>query len=177
MGLVVYEAGKTPAAGQGAIFTLGQTAELTRKTASEEYDYVAVYLAADEQESDTLVARCLTLADKGADEILLADVTPAETDGADLAKLYREVKTALDQAKWQGRLGLVLDQNLVGSRYQQELVPAIAQSFDRLYFRSGLREGVRNSLLRNGFSDSYADIVTVVNSNPGARYSWAVLPR
>ena len=175
MGLALYEEGKAPTAGQGVIFTLGQTGGLTRKAASEQ-NYVAVYLTKDEQKSDTLVKQCLTLADKGADEIILADVTPAQTDGADLAKLYREVKTALDEAGWKGRLGLVLDQNLTGSRYHDDLVPAIAQSFERLYFRSGLRDGVRNTLIRNGFSDSYADIVTVVRSNPGARYSWAVLP-
>ena len=130
----------------------------------------------DEQFADKLIERCLLLADMGYDEILFSEAVP-EGDGADLAKLYRDVKDALDKAGWEGRLGLVLEQSLAGSRYDEDLIPAIAQSFDRLYFRRAMETRVKSALTDNGFSNSPADIVTVYGSVPNVTWAWAVLPR
>ena len=173
-GLVPFEEGKTPAANQGVIFTSDQTAQLTREAAGE-YSYAAVYLTAEEQGSDALAAQCLALADKGVDEIILAEVVPTD-NGAALAKLYRDVKTALVDAGWEGRLSLVLEQSLV-SGYDDDLFPAIAQSFNRLYFRHTMQNNVKNALNKNGFSTTaYTDTVTVYTAVPNVNYVWAVLP-
>lgn len=113
----------------------------------------------------------------GFDELILADTVP-EDDGAALAKLYRDTRAALDAALWQGRLSLVLDQTLAGAGYDEDLMPAIAQSFDRLYFRSSLRDATRAALENGGFDCGvYENIVTVYAAVPNVSYHWAVLPQ
>lgn len=144
--------------------------------------YAAAWLAPDwvqvlerEDFAESLTQRCLALADSGYDEIILSEAVPQDS-GADLAKLYRDVRAALDQAGWQGRFSLVLDQSLVGAQYDEDLMPAIAQSFERLYFRRAMQANVKSALEQGGFAGVAADYVTVYASIPNVNWAWAILP-
>lgn len=192
-GLVVA-AGEGPGEGEGFLFDQrvpgsdsGGSVELNRSLL-----YAAAYVNPDwdsileEDETarttafaDTITAWCLSAAASGYDEVILSDAVTAENDptGQAQAALYRRVRAELDEAGWQGRLGLVLDQTLAGPGYDADLLPAIAQSFDRLYFRRSLQSNVKSALDANGFSGAAADIVTVYATAPGGvTWSWAVLP-
>ncbi len=185
----------TPGAGQGGIVDQtiglsipGQVPAIDRdafRATCQSLPYAAAWLAPDwnallarEGGADDLTRWCLTLADGGYDEILFSEAAPAD-NGAALAQTYQSVKAALAEAGWQGRLGLVLDQGLTGSNYDPSLLPAIAQSFERLYFRSALQNGVRDALTAQGFNGQNANIVTVyAGAVPGnVRWAWAVLPQ
>ncbi len=145
--------------------------------------YAAAYLNTDQvwfgpegnasMDFDAWAAQVAAL---GFDELILADVVP-EDDGAALAKLYRDTKAALDAGGWKGRLSLVLDQSLAGSSYNEDLMPAIAQSFERLYFRRSLQNATKTALEDGGFDCGvYENIVTVYNTVPNVNFHWAVLP-
>lgn len=185
----------TPGAGQGGIVDQtigladpGQVPTIDRdasRATCQGMPYAAAWLAPDwnalltrEGGADDLTRWCLTLADGGYDEILFSEAVPTD-NGAALAQTYQSVKAALAWAGWQGRLGLVLDQGLTGSEYDPSLLPAIAQSFERLYFRSALQSGVQNALTAQGFNGQSANIVTVyAGAVPGnVRWAWAVLPQ
>ncbi len=129
---------------------------------------------------DFLTAWCLDAAARGYDEIILSDGVTAQNDpkGKAQAALYRQLKKELTDAGWQGRLGLVLDQSLASSDYDPDLIPAVAQSFDRLYFRHTLQGGMKSALTASGFAGTTADIVTLYADVPtGVSWSWAVLPQ
>lgn len=128
--------------------------------------------------ADYLTQWCLTAAANGYDEIILSDTVTAQGDakGEAQAALYRRIKSELDKAGWQGRLGMVLDQNWAGSGYDEDLMPAIAQSFDRLYFRRAMQGNVKSALERSGFAGTTADYVTVYATIPNVNWAWAVLP-
>lgn len=122
---------------------------------------------------------CITLASLGFDEIVLAEEVPqgsGEHLGDDLAQRYVNLKTALDDAGWQGRLGLVLNQDLFDSKYGDGLIPAIAQSFDRLYFRTTLKSANKTALTNGGFTANGYTLVTVVQNVANLNYAWAILP-
>lgn len=144
--------------------------------------YAAAYLNTDQAgygpEGDRTMdfgAWATQVAALGFDELILADTVPQD-DGAALAKLYRDTKAELDKAGWQGRLSLVLDQSLAGSRYDEDLMPAIAQSFDRLYFRRAMQGNVKTALTTNGFEDKPVNYVTVYATVPNVSWAWAILP-
>lgn len=127
---------------------------------------------------DYITQWCLTEAACGYDEIILSDGVTAADDptGKAQAGLYRRVKAELDQAGWQGRLGLVLDQSLFDARYDADLIPAVAQSFERLYFHTTLKNANKNALTDNGFVANGYTLVTVVQNPANLNYAWAVLP-
>ncbi len=189
---LVEVAGAGPGQRQGGIFdmtggltTPGQLPQGDHQAAREvcaQLPYAVAWLAPDwaallarEGGEEDLTGWCLALADSGYDEILFSEAVPAD-DGAALAQTYRAVKAALDQAGWQGRLGLVLDQSLAGSTYAPDLLPAIAQSFGRLYFRRSLRDDVHTALAEAGFDDKAMNIVTVYDRPQSVRWAWAALP-
>lgn len=127
---------------------------------------------------DYLTQWCLDAAASGYDEIILSDTVTADNDptGEAQAALYRRIKSELDEAGWKGRLGLVLDQSWAGSQYDADLMPAIAQSFDRLYFRRAMQGNVKTALTTNGFDNKPANYVTIYDAIPNVNWSWAVLP-
>lgn len=189
---LVAAAGAGPREGDGSIFDMTGDVDKwnedlnTDRAAARELNlslpYAAAWMAPDwtealegEDFAQSLTQRCLALADSGYDEIVFSEAVP-KGDGAELAKLYRAVKDELDKAGWQGRLGLVLDQSLVGSQYDEDLMPAIAQSFDRLYFRRAMQANVKSALTTNGFEDKPANYVTVYATIPSVNWSWAILP-
>lgn len=127
--------------------------------------------------ADYITNWCLSAAASGYDEIILSDAVTADDDpkGEAQAALYRRVKKELDQAGWQGRLGLVLDQSWAGAGYDADLMPAVAQSFDRLYFRRAMQSNVKTALTTNGFDNKPANYVTIYDAIPNVNWSWAVL--
>ncbi len=147
------------------------------KTASlpETEHYLAAWRQVDPAKPEDALADCTALAALGFDEIVLASTVPTD-DGADLAKLYRDLKSGLAAAGWKGRLGLDLDQELFADKYDGDLIPAVAQSFDRLYFRHTLSAGNKNALTDNGFAADGLTIVTVTKGPANLNYAWAVLP-
>lgn len=150
-------------------------ADLRAATLPDSEHYLAAWWQLDPAQPDSALADCQALAALGFDEIVLASTVP-EGDGADLAKLYRDLRSGLAAAGWKGRLGLDLDQDLFGNKYSDDLIPAIAQSFDRLYFRHTLSAGNKNALTENGFVADGLTIVTVTKSAANLNYAWAVLP-
>lgn len=193
LGLVVA-AGEGPREQDGYIFDAplpghepaGASAEFSRS-----FLYAATYVnpawdgILEEDETarttgfaDYLTNWCLTAAANGYDEIILSDTVTADNDpkGEAQAALYRRVKSELDEAGWQGRLSLVLDQSWAGSQYDADLMPAVAQSFDRLYFRQAMQSNVKTALITNGFENKPANYVTVYDAIPNVNWSWAVLP-
>lgn len=116
------------------------------------------------------------LAGLGFDELVLTATVPAD-DGAALAALYRQVKRELTAAGWKGRLALDVDQSLFESRYDDDLVPAVAQSFDRLYFRKTLTAKNKRALTDAGFTANGKTLVTAVRGPADLNYAWAVLPQ
>lgn len=128
--------------------------------------------------ADYITDWCLDGAAGGYDEIILSDTVTADNDptGEAQAALYRRIKSELDEAGWKGRLGLVLDQSWAGSQYDADLMPAIAQSFDRLYFRRAMQGNVKTALTTNGFDNKPANYVTIYDAIPNVNWSWAVLP-
>lgn len=139
--------------------------------------YAAAYLAPDWAGADweDLAARCVELAGLGFDEVVLSAHVP-EGDGKDLAEGYRAVKKTLDDAGWQGRLGLVLDLRVLTDGYDPDLIPSVAQSFQRLYFTQTLPEPGRSRLVSEGFEATGYTIVTVAEGPANWNYAWAVLP-
>lgn len=133
--------------------------------------YAAAWLPADSVDAE----RCAALASLGFDEIVLAEEAPTG-DGSGLAKSYTDIKKALTDAGWQGRLGLVLNQDLFDSKYDDDLIPAIARSFDRLYFRTTLKNANKTALTSNGFTANGYTLVTVVQNVANLNYAWAILP-
>ncbi len=127
--------------------------------------------------ADYITQWCMDCAARGYDEIILSDTVTADNDpkGEAQAALYRRIKSELDQAGWQGRLGLVLDQSWAGSGYDADLMPAIAQSFDRLYFRRAMQSNVKTALTANGFDNKPANYVTIYDAIPNVNWAWAVL--
>lgn len=133
--------------------------------------YSAAWLPADRVDTEL----CVTLASLGFDELVLAENVPTD-GGSRLAKSYTDIKKTLDDAGWQGRLGLVLNQDLFDAKYDDGLIPAIAQSFDRLYFRTTLKSANKNALTSNGFTANGYTLVTVVQNVANLNYAWAILP-
>lgn len=130
----------------------------------------------DGQEFQNATAdRCVLLARLGFDEIILSEAVP-EDGGVALTQLYQAVKAALDEAGYQGRLSLVLSQELFDQTYDEELIPTVAQTFDRLYFRQTLKNRNRDALTDSGFAADGYTLVTVVRSAADLNYAWAVLP-
>lgn len=150
-------------------------ADLSAAVLPETEHYLAAWWQVDPAKSEAALEDCAALAALGFDEIVLASAVPTD-DGADLAKLYRDLKSGLAAAGWKGRLGLDLDQDLFADKYAEDLIPAIAQSFDRLYFRHTLSGGNKNALTDNGFAADGLTIVTVTKGPANLNYAWAVLP-
>lgn len=140
--------------------------------------YAAAYLRLGGSESvDTEL--CVTLASLGFDELVLAEEVPqgsGEHLGDGLGQRYVDLKKTLDDAGWQGRLGLVLNQDLFDAKYGDALIPAIAQSFDRLYFRTTLKSANKNALTAGGFEANGYTLVTAVQTAANLNYAWAILP-
>ncbi len=151
------------------------SADLETAALPETEHYLAAWWQIDPAEPEDALADCTALAALGFDEIVLASTVPAD-DGTDLAKLYRDLKADLTAAGWKGRLGLDLDQELFADKYAHDLIPAIAQSFDRLYFRQTLSAGNKNALTDDGFAADGLTIVTVTKGPANLSYAWAVLP-
>lgn len=147
------------------------------RTATADLPYAAAWLAPDWAglTEEELTRQCLELSACGFDEIVFSEYVPTG-DGKELAQLYRAVKAALDDAGWQGRLSLALDQALFDRRYDADLIPAVAQSFERLYFRSTLKAANKTALTNNGFTANGYTLVTVVKNIANLNYAWAVLP-
>ncbi len=150
-------------------------ADLKTAALPETEHYLAAWRQVDPAQSEAALEGCTALAALGFDEIVLSSTVPTD-DGADLAKLYRDLKSGLAAAGWKGRLGLDLDQDLFADKYDADLIPAIAQSFDRLYFRHTLSGGNKNALTGNGFAADGLTIVTVTKGPANLNYAWAVLP-
>ncbi len=150
-------------------------ADLKTATLPETEHYLAAWWQIDPAQPEDALADCTALAALGFDEIVLSSTVP-QGDGADLAELYRDLKSGLAAAGWKGRLGLDLDQDLFADKYAADLIPAIAQSFDRLYFRHTLSGGNKRSLTDNGFAADGLTIVTVTKGPANLTYAWAVLP-
>ncbi len=194
---LVSTAGKVPGEKDGSVFNLPTPPTDSDLSASVERNRALPYAAAyinpdwdsivDEDDTarttgfgDYITAWCLDAAARGYDEIILSDGVTADSDPKHetQAALYRQLKKELADAGWQGRLGLVLDQSLAGSDYDEDLIPAVAQSFDRLYFRHTLQGGMKSALTASGFAGTTADIVTLYADIPtGVSWSWAVLPQ
>lgn len=189
---LVAAAGEGPREGDGSLFDMtGTVAEWNGDLNDERgnvrelnasFPYAAAWLGPDWGEAmkesgfaDALTQRCLMLADSGYDEIIFSEIVP-DGDGAELAQLYRAMKAALDDAGWQGRLGLVLDQGLFDAKYDSDLIPAVAQSFERLYFRTTLKSNHRTALTNAGFTANGYTLVTVVEHPANLNYAWVVLP-
>ncbi len=150
-------------------------ADLKTAALPETEHYLAAWRKIDPAQSEAALEDCKALAALGFDEIVLASTVPTD-DGADLAGLYRDLKSGLAAAGWKGRLGLDLDQGLFADKYDADLIPAIAQSFDRLYFRTTLSGGNKSALTNNGFAADGLTIVTVTKGPANLNYAWAVLP-
>ncbi len=150
-------------------------ADLKTATLPETEHYLAAWWQIDPAQPEAAVEDCKTLAALGFDEIVLASTVPLDY-GTDLAKLYRDLKVGLTAAGWKGRLGLDLDQDIFFGQYNADLIPAIAQSFDRLYFRHTLSAGNKNALTDDGFAADGRTIVTVTKGPANLTYAWAVLP-
>lgn len=150
-------------------------ADLSAAELPETDRYLAAWWAVDPADPEAALADCQALAALGFDEIVLASNLPAD-DGAGLAALYRSLKAGLADAGWRGRLGLDLDLDLFAGKYSDDLVPAVAQSFDRLYFRKTLSGDNKSALTDAGFAADGLNIVTVTASAADLTYAWAVLP-
>lgn len=123
-----------------------------------------------------LQGRCAALAALGFDEIVLSAADPATTDGDVLAGVYDSLRGALTDAGWKGRLGLELGLAWFDAD-SDVLIPRVAQSFDRLYFRKTLPAGGKKALTDGGFDANGKTLVTVVKSVANLNYAWAVLPQ
>lgn len=130
----------------------------------------------DDQAEAALIRRCLDLAGLGFDEIVLSSYAPQD-GGQDLADLYGPLKAAMADAKWQGRLGLDLDQSVFDAQQNESLINAIALSFDRLYFRKTLASANKKALQDGGFEANGKTLVTVVKNPADLGYAWAILPQ
>ncbi len=174
-------------ADQGAVFDM-TSADLTDRGAfldgNRNLPYSAAYLnlawsALEEEDHQAFVdgaaEKCVQLAQVGFDELIFSEAVPAD-DGAALVELYKAVKTALDDAGYKGRLSLALDQALFAQTYDETLIPTVAQTFERLYFRHTLKEKNRSALTENGFAADGYTLVTVVRGAANLNYAWAVLP-
>ncbi len=150
-------------------------ADLSAASLPETEHYLAAWRQIDPTKPEAALEDCKALAALGFDEIVLASTVPTD-DGAALAKLYRDLKAGLAAAGWKGRLGLDLDQELFADKYGEDLIPAIAQSFDRLYFRHTLSAGNKKALTDDGFAADGLTIVTVTKGPANLNYAWAVLP-
>lgn len=129
----------------------------------------------DDQAETALIQRCLALAALGFDEIVLSAYAP-QGGGQDLADFYGPLKAAMADAKWQGRLGLDVDQGIFVAQQNDSLISATATCFDRLYFRKTLSSGNKKALTDAGFEANGRTLVTVVKSAASLNYAWAVLP-
>ncbi len=174
-------------ADQGAIFDM-TAADLTEVGAildgNRNLPYSAAYLNLEwgmlEEENhqefqDAVVEQCVQLARLGFDELVFSEAVP-EGDGAALVQLYQAVKSALDEAGYKGRMSLALDQALFAQTYDETLIPTVAQTFERLYFRHTLKDKNRSALTENGFAADGYTLVTVVRGAANLNYAWAVLP-
>ncbi len=174
-------------ADQGGVFDL-TTADLTDVGAildgNRNLPYSAAYLNFEwdilegetrQEFQDAVVDQCVQLAQVGFDELIFSEAVP-EDDGAVLVELYKAVKSALDDAGYQGRLSLVLDRDLFAQTYDEALIPTVSQTFERLYFRHTLKEKNRSALTDNGFAADGYTLVTVVKKATDLNYAWAVLP-
>ena len=145
------------------------------------YPYAAAWLAphwedvGEDTFADTLTDRCVALAALGFDEIVFSAADPATVDGDALAGVYTAVREALTDAGWKGRLGLDVDQNWFKAD-SDAIIPAIAGSFERLYFRKTLTDGNKKALTDGGFVANGRTIVTYTKSEANLNYAWAVLP-
>lgn len=129
----------------------------------------------DDQAETALIQRCLALAGLGFDEIVLSAYAP-QGGGQDLADFYGPLKAAMADAKWQGRLGLDVDQSIFAAQQNDSLISATATCFDRLYFRKTLTSGNKKALQDGGFEANGKTLVTVVKNPADLGYAWAILP-
>lgn len=155
--------------------------DFTAKLAAQPYaaawvapDWTAVI--GDDQAEAALIQRCLDLAGLGFDEIVLSSYAP-QGGGQDLADFYGPLKAAMADAKWQGRLGLDLDQRVFDAQQNESLIDSIALGFDRLYFRKTLSSGNKKALQDGGFEANGKTLVTVVKNVANLNYAWAILPQ
>ncbi len=132
--------------------------------------------AAQAAPPEDLTARCAALAALGFDEIVLSAASPAEVSAPALAQNYADLRSSLAAAGWRGRLGLDLDQSWFSAADGDALLTQVAQSFDRLYFRSTLSRDHRALLEDRGFVANGYTIVTVVSAPASLNFAWAVLP-
>lgn len=145
------------------------------------YPYAAAWLAPDWETigedgfQSALTDRCAALAALGFDEIVFNAADPAKVDGDALAEVYTDLREALTDAGWQGRLGLDVDQGWFKAD-SEAIVPTMAESFERLYFRKTLTDGNKRALTNNGFVATGRTIVTYTKSVANLSYAWAVLP-
>lgn len=134
--------------------------------------YAAAWLSADADAE--LAARAASL---GFDELVLAAAAPAtEEESAALTQRYRDIKAALDKAGWKGQLSLDVDQAVFSAPGHEDLTSAIAQSFDRLFFRKTLSSANKKTLTDGGFAATGRTIVTAIKNPADLGYAWAVLP-
>lgn len=134
--------------------------------------YAAAWLSADADAE--LAAQAASL---GFDELVLAAAAPAtKEESAALTQRYRDIKTALDKAGWQGQLGLDVDQAVFSAPGHEDLTSAIAQNFDRLFFRKTLSSANKKTLTDGGFAATGRTIVTAIKNPADLGYAWAVLP-
>lgn len=129
----------------------------------------------DDPAEQALIQRCLTLATLGFDEIVLSAYAP-QGGGQDLADFYGPLKAAMADAKWQGRLGLDVDQSIFAAQQNDSLISATATCFDRLYFRKTLSSANKKALTDGGFVANGYTLVTVIKGPADLGYAWAVLP-
>lgn len=166
LGLIPYEEGKTLGGKQGFLFTAQQAEDFTAATAQEDYGYAAVYLDAGELDADALADRCLTLAQKGVDELVVA----GEVDWPALRK-------ALPRDVFHGYLSAVAEKAPFQNDTQQG--QDMARYCDRVYVPGGNWNGLNlyRYLKDHDFVGTTADIVTTVSSPISTNYAWAILPR
>lgn len=184
LGLVTVTGGKDPAVGQGAVFDMTDMENTYAVTAdtNAEFLYAAAYLGPDWSQAGQgsfdadLTDQCVALAALGFDELIFAPPTKAQATDA-LAKCYLATRQRLDDLGWQGRLGLVVNQDLFTSSLSEDLQDAMA-GFHRLYFQNSMRANVNKALRDHGFAGTPGDIVTLYAAPPkSVTWSWAVLPQ
>lgn len=124
---------------------------------------------------NALADRCAALAALGFDEIVFSAADPAKVGDASLAGTYTVVHDTLEQAGWQGRFGLDLDQAWFDVD-SDVIISCIAYRFDRLYFRKTLSAGNKSALTDGGFEANGKTLVTVVKNTANLNYAWAILP-
>lgn len=188
LGMVALPQGETPESGRGAIYDMTDPRGAYAVTADTNAQllYCAAYLAPDWSKAKgpesrdftgELTEQCLHLASLGFDEIIFSTTDLSKAGADSLTGVYTAVHAALTKAGWQGRLGLELDQSWFRAG-GDSLIPCIAETFDRLYFRNALAANYKKALEDGGFEATGYSLVTLYAAPPkSVNWSWAVLPQ